>query len=127
MADVSPLDGKSLVAIALLSDRRETWSVISYSDLADKIGHVQLGMGPILDRVGAWCYNIGKQSLAMLVIGANGEPSEGMFRAFRGDYDPVTHENYESRRLRLWREDRSDVKLPTLPEDITRAYATVKG
>jgi hypothetical protein len=124
MATTSPIDIKALATIAFLVDRHETWSVITYADLAKKLGHVPRGLSPILDRVGAWCFSIHKQSLAMLVIGANGEPSEGMFRAFRGDPDPVTRGNYELRRLQLWREDWSEIALPT-PDEIATAYAAV--
>jgi hypothetical protein len=122
---LSPLDTKALATIALPSDRREKWSVITYGDLAAKLGHARQGLAGILDRVGAWCFSIHKQSLAMLVIAETGDPNEGMFRAFRGELDPVTRENYEQRRVQLWREDWSDVALPT-PQAIAAAYAAAR-
>jgi hypothetical protein len=122
MATTSPLDTKALATIALLMDRRETWSVITYGDLAKKLRHAQQGLTQILDRVGAWCFSMRKESLAMLVIGASGEPSDGMFRAIPSDPNPVTRKNYELRRLQLWRENWSDVSLPT-PDEIATAYA----
>ena len=99
---MSPLDTKALAAIALLWGRKDTWSVITYGDLAARLGHAQQGLGEILNRVGAWCGSINKQSLAMLVIGAEGNPHSGMFSPFRGEDDPVTKENYERRRVDLW-------------------------
>jgi hypothetical protein len=123
---MSPLDTKALATIALLWDRKDNWSVITYGDLAKRLGHAQQGLSEILNRVGAWCHSVHKQSLAMLVIGAHGEPHGGMFVPFRGDDDPVTKENYERRRVQLWREDWSDVKLPT-PEEIASAYTQRKA
>jgi len=119
---MSPLDFKALAAIALLWDRKEDWAVITYGDLAKKLGHAQQGLSDILNRVGAWCYSVERQSLAMLVISVEGEPNEGMFRAFPGDTNPVTHKNYERRRVELWKEDWSDVALPT-QEDVAAAYS----
>ena len=122
---VSPLDMKALATIAFLMDRRENWSVITYGDLAKRLGHAQQGLGGILDRVGAWCFSINKQSLAMLVISEQGEPNEGMYRHFKGDTDPVTKESYERRRVQLWREDWSNVVLPTV-EEIAASYDKLK-
>jgi len=122
---MSPLDSKALATIALLLDRRETWSVITYGDLAKKLGHAPQGLAAILDRVGAWCLSIQKQSPAMLVIAESGEPNDGMYRALRGESDPVTRENYERRRVQLWREDWSDAALPT-PEAIAAAYEAAR-
>lgn len=122
---MSPLDPKALATIAFLMDRRQAWSVITYGDLAKRLDHAPQGLGPILDRVGAWCFSIKKQSLAMLVISEQGEPNEGMYRHFRGDTDPVTKDNYESRRVQLWREDWSGVALPAV-EEIDRAYDSLK-
>ena len=123
-SSISPLDSKALATIALLWDRKESWSVITYGDLAKRLGHAPQGLAGILDRVGAWCVSVHKQSLAMLVIGTGGEPHEGMYRPFPGQTNTVTKENYESRRVHLWREDWSDVKLPT-PEEIAVAYRAV--
>jgi len=122
---MSPLDTKALATVALLFDRRNTWSVITYGDLAKRLNHAPHGLTEILNRVGAWCLSIHKQSLAMLVIGAEGQPHGGMFIPLRGDDDPVTKENYEHRRVSLWREDWSDVTFPT-PEEIASAYAQRK-
>ncbi len=61
----------------------------------------------------------------MLVIGVEGNPHSGMFSPFRGEDDPVTKENYERRRVQLWRENWSDVKLPAL-EEIASAYVQQK-
>jgi hypothetical protein len=121
----SPLDTKALATIAFLMDRRETWSVITDGDLARRLGHAQQGLGGILDRVGAWCRSINMQSLAMLVIGEHGDPNEGMYHHFKDDPEPVTKENYERRRVRLWREDWSGVALPTV-EQIADAYEKLK-
>jgi hypothetical protein len=66
---MSPLDYKALAAITLLWSRKDTWSVITYGDLAKRLGHAQQGLAEILNRVGAWCHSVHKQSLAMLVIG----------------------------------------------------------
>ncbi len=121
----SPLDTKALATIAFLTGRRETWSVVTYGDLAKRLGHAQQGLGGILDRVGAWCRSIKKQSLAMLVISEQGEPNEGMYHPFKDDLEPVTRENYERRRVQLWREDWSDVTLPTV-EQIADAYEKLK-
>ncbi|HEY5046796.1 MAG TPA: hypothetical protein VII49_02095 [Rhizomicrobium sp.] len=121
----SPLDTKALATVAFLMDRRESWSVITYRDLAKRLGHPQYGLGDILDRVGAWCRSVNKQSLAMLVIGEHGDPNEGMYHHFKGDADPVTKENYERRRVGLWRENWSDAVLPTV-EQIADAYEKLK-
>jgi hypothetical protein len=110
----SPLDEKALGAIAILMDRRGMWSVITYGDLAARLGHVPHGLGPILHRVHVWCGSVGKLSLAMLAINEEGRPSEGMFDG--DDADPITPQNYEQRRVKLWREDWRDIRLPTLDE-----------
>jgi len=115
----SPLDVKALATIAILMNRRETWSVITYGDLAERLGHVPQGLSAILDRVGAWCRSIGKQSLPMLVIDEEGRPRQGMFV---GDSNTVTPENYDQRRVRFWRENWDGARLPTL-EEIAAAYA----
>jgi hypothetical protein len=119
----SPLDIKALGTIAILMDRRETWSVITYGDLADRLAHVPQGLSQILDRVGAWCRSIGKQELPMLVIDEEGKPRQGMYEHPPGaGGDPVTPQTYDQRRVRLWREDWTGVTLPTL-EQIATAYA----
>jgi hypothetical protein len=125
---MSPLNGKALAAIALLSDRRENWSVIKYGDLAKRIGHPAHFLGDVLDRVGAWCYEQNIQSLALLVINDhNGRPSPGLFKnIFRKD-DPVTEENYEERRLLLWNENWTKIILPTDPQDIERSFLAQTG
>lgn len=110
----SPLDEKALGAMAILMNRRSTWSMITYGDLAARLGHVAQGMGPILHRVHVWCNRIGKLSLAMLVIAEEGQPRPGMFEG--DDADPITPQNIDQRRVRLWREDWSGVRLPSIDE-----------
>lgn len=118
----SPLDAKALAAIAILMNRRETWSVITYGDLADRLGHARYGLGQILDRVGSWCRSIDKESLAMLVIDEEGKPREGMYDHPPGDSGPpVTRQTIDQRRVRLWRQDWTAVAVPTL-EQIDAAY-----
>jgi len=119
---MSPLDGKALAAIALLADRRENWAVITYGNLAKKVGHPAHFMGDVLDRVGAWCYSKEKQSLALLVISDDGKPSDGLFKDIFHISDPVTRENYEQKRLQLWTEPWLDVVLPTTLEEIDEAF-----
>jgi hypothetical protein len=71
-------------------------------------------LGPVLHRVHEWCKSINRSSLAMLVIDEEGQPRAGMFDG--DDADPITPQNYDQRRVRLWREDWSDVRLPTLKQ-----------
>jgi bisphosphoglycerate-dependent phosphoglycerate mutase len=122
----SSLDTKALATIAFLMDRRETWSIITCGDLAKRLNHARHGLTGILDRVGTWCFSIHKQSLAVLVISEQGEPNEGMYNSFKGETGPVTKENYERRRVQLWREDWSEVAVPT-PEEIAVAYEKFKA
>jgi hypothetical protein len=119
----SPLDGKALVAIAVLMGLQATWSVITYGELAKRIGHPQYALSDILDRVTAWCRKVKRQSLALLVISAEGEPNEGIFRPLPGDSHSITPENYLKRRVDLWSEDWSDVVLPTAADEIATIYA----
>jgi len=119
----SPLDVKALATIAILMDRRGTWSVITYGDLAERLGHVPQGLSQILDRVGSWCRSVGKESLAMLVIDEEGKPRRGMYEYPPGSSaEAVTPETYDQRRVKLWREDWSGIHIPTL-EQIADAYA----
>jgi hypothetical protein len=118
----SPLDIKALATIAILMNRRETWSVITYGDLAERLGHVPQGLSQILDRVGSWCRSVGKEELAMLVISEDGKPRPGMYDYPPGASHPVTPEIYDQRRVRLWREDWTGIHIPTL-EQIAAAYA----
>jgi alkylated DNA nucleotide flippase Atl1 len=121
----SPLDGKALISIGFLAARRDTWSVITYGQLGKRIGQPQRFIGDVLDRVGAWCYAQERRSLALLVINEDGEPSDGMFKKFRGQADPVTRENYERQRAELWQENWSEVELPSDPEEIAAAWERV--
>jgi hypothetical protein len=123
----SPLDGKALISIGLLAARRDMWSVITYGQLGNRIGHPPHLMGDVLDRVGAWCYAKELHSLALLVINEDGKPSEGMFRKFRGQADPTTRENYERKRAQLWQADSSWSKiiLPSSPDEIAEAWIQV--
>lgn len=116
----SPLDIKALATIAILMNRRTTWSVITYGDLGDLLDHPPYGLGQILDRVGRWCRSINKRSLALLVIDEEGKPRDGMF-GLPGHIEPITPETYEQQRVRLWREDWKGVAVPTL-EQIADAY-----
>ena len=47
---MSPLDTKALAAIALLWDRKDSWSVITYGDLAARLDHAPQGLGGIQSR-----------------------------------------------------------------------------
>lgn len=118
----SPLDVKAHATIAVLMNRRQTWSVITYGDLGKLLGHPPYALGDILDRVGSWCRSIGKQGLPMLVIDEEGKPRQGMYDYPPNASEPVTPETYDQRRVRLWREDWAGVQIPTL-EQIAAAYA----
>jgi hypothetical protein len=85
----STLDVKALATIAILMNRRETWSVITYGDLGKRIGHPPYALNDILDRVGSWCRSIGKQELPMLVIDEEGKPRRGMYAYPPGASDPI--------------------------------------
>jgi hypothetical protein len=107
---------KALAAIAILMGRRETWSLITYRDLADRLGHAPQGLAEILNAVGAWCRSLDKLSLVLTVVRENGEPAEGIYKF------ETTPENYLERRIQLYRDDTwKGVALPTLAQ-ITEAY-----
>ena len=118
----SPLDVKALATIAILMNRRETWSVITYGDLGRPLGQPPYGLGDILDRVGCWCRSVGKEELAMLVIDEERKPRQGMYNYPVGATDRSRQKPYDKRRVRLWRESWDGVRIPTL-EQIANAYA----
>jgi hypothetical protein len=117
-----PSDVKALATIAILMDRRDTWSVITYNDLGKRIDHPPFRFDNILDRVAFWCHSKGLDYLTLLVITEkDGNPARGMYANYLPN--PVTPETYPKRRVDLWRDAKwSDVKLPTI-EEITIAYA----
>jgi len=119
---MATLDEKALVALVLLVAKRDTWSVTTYGNLGKKINHPPNGLGPILNRIAAWCYENKRHSLALLVIGQNGKPEIGMFRNFADQPDPITEANYERKRLELWQEDWSVIILPTTSDEISAAF-----
>ena len=108
---------KALATIAILMGRRETWSLITYGDLAKRLDHPPYALNDILDAVGAWCRSVDKLSLVLIVVGEDGEPAEGLYKF------GTTPENYLARRIQLYRDCTSwkSVALPTL-EQIAEAY-----
>jgi hypothetical protein len=88
---------KALAAIVILLGRRETWSFITYGELADRLGHAPYGLNDILNAVGAWCRSLDKLSLVLTVVGEEGEPAEGLYKF------ETTPENYLKRRIQLYR------------------------
>jgi hypothetical protein len=108
---------KALATIAILMGRRETWSLITYGDLAERLDHPPYALNDILDAVGAWCRSLDKLSLVLTVVGENGEPAaEGLYKF------GTTPGNYLARRIQLYRDSAwKSVALPTL-EQIAEAY-----
>jgi hypothetical protein len=109
---VTRTDKKTIVAIAILSERREQHRTITYAELGKKIGLAHYGLRELLFRVGAWCYKHGKRSLALLVVTNDGKPEVGCFDNPPGHPDPTTPENYEHHKAALFAEDWSGTALP---------------
>jgi hypothetical protein len=117
---MSKTDAKAKKAIELLMPRRAEGLTMGYGELGAELPHPERFLGGILDRVGTWCYEQGKQSLALLVVDTNGKPRPGLYKSFR-DSERVTPENYEDRLAALLSEDWTGVKLPD-ETDIAEAY-----
>jgi hypothetical protein len=96
--------------------RRDTWSLITYGDLGNRINHNPHFLSHILNAMGAWCRSRGKLSLVLTMVTEKGEPGDGMFPP----WSETTHENYLEHRIRLYRDWKS-VALPTVKE-IEEAY-----
>jgi len=122
-AEASTLDAAVVAAIAILAERRLEGKNITYGALATLIGRHHRTLTPILNRVGAWCYSIGKGSLAMLVVNkSDGLPGWGFFERAPGEFDPITRKSYASRRRKLCAEDWSQVKIPPSAHEVAQAF-----
>jgi len=122
-SQASTLDGAVLAAIAVLAERRREGKNITYGALGALIGRHHRTLTPILDRVGAWCYSIGKGSLAMLVVSkSDGLPGWGFFEPGPGEPNPITPRTYHARRRKLCAEDWSRVKIPPSAHDVAQAF-----
>ena len=121
-----PSDYKAVSLIPLLRKERERHGDMRYGACGLALHHPQRFLGNILDRIGAWCRAQHKQSLALLVVDDTGKPRPGMYKTLPNDLDPVTPENYEERRARLYAEDWRDVGEATA-EDVADAYAEAVG
>jgi hypothetical protein len=120
---VSTLDGAVLAAITILAERRRERKSITYGALGTLIGRHHRTLTPILNRVGAWCYSIGKESLAMLVVSkSDGLPGWGFFEQGPGELNPITRKSYHSRRRKLCAEDWSQVKIPPSSREVAQAF-----
>src|SRR5215469_5115733 len=120
---VTTLDAAVLAAIAILAERRREGMNITYGALGTLIGRHHRTLTPILDRVGAWCYSIGKESLAILVVSkSDGLPGWGFFEQGPGELNPITRKSYHSRRRKLCAEDWSQVKIPPSARDVAQAF-----
>ncbi len=120
---VSTLDGAVLAAIAILAERRREGKNITYGALGTLIGRHHRTLTPILNRVGAWCYSIGKGSLAMLVVSkSDGLPGWGFFERGPGERNPITRKTYHARRRKLCAEDWSRVKIPPSAQEVAQAF-----
>jgi hypothetical protein len=119
----STLDGAVLAAIAILVERRREGTNITYGALGTLIGRHHRTLTPILNRVGAWCYSIGKGSLAMLVVSkSDGLPGWGFFEPAPGELHPITRKTYRTRRRKLCAEDWSRVKIPPSANEVAQAF-----
>ena len=122
-AQGSTLDAAVVAAIAILAERRREGKNITYGALATLIGRHHRTLTPILNRIGAWCYSIGKGSLAMLVVNkSDGLPGWGFFEQAPGELDPITRKSYPSRRRKLCAEDWSRVKIPPSAHEVAQAF-----
>jgi hypothetical protein len=120
---VSTLDAAVLAAITILAERRREGQNITYGALGRLIGRHHRTLTPILNRVGAWCYSIGKGSLAMLVVSqSDGLPGWGFFEQGHGEWNPITRKSYHARRRELCAEDWSQVKIPPSARDVAHAF-----
>jgi hypothetical protein len=120
---VSTLDAAVLATIAVLAERRGEGKSITYGALGNLIGRHHRTLTPILNRVGAWCYSIGKQSLAILVVSKSDRlPGRGFFEPGPGELDPITRKSYHARRRKLCAEDWSHVKIPPTARDVAQAF-----
>jgi hypothetical protein len=119
----STLDGAVLAAIVILAERRREGKNITYGALGALIGRHHRTLTPILNRVGAWCYSIGKGPLAMLVVSkSDGLPGWGFFERGPGELNPITRKTYHARRRKLCAEDWSRVKIPPGAHDVVQAF-----
>jgi hypothetical protein len=119
----STLDHAVLEAIAILVERRREGSSITYGALGTLIGRHHRTLTPILNRVGAWCYSIGKGSLPMLVVNkSEGLPGWGFFERAPGERNPITRKTYRTRRRKLCAEDWSRVKIPPSAHEVAQAF-----
>ena len=119
----STLDAAVLDAITILAERRREGKSITYGALGTLIGRHHRTLTPILNRVGAWCYSIGKGSLAMLVVSkSDGLPGWGFFERGPGELNPITRKSYRARRRKLCAEDWSQVKIPPSARDVAQAF-----
>jgi len=117
------LDAAVLAAITILAERRREGKNITYGALGALIGRHHRTLTPVLNRVGAWCYSIGKGSLAMLVVSkSDGLPGWGFFEPGLGELNPITRKSYRSRRRKLCAEDWSRVKIPPDAQEVARAF-----
>ena len=117
------LDAAVLATITVLAERRGEGKSITYGALGNLIGRHHRTLTPILSRVGAWCYSIGKQSLAILVVSKSDRlPGRGFFEQGPGELDPITRKSYHSRRRKLCAEDWSHVKIPPSARDVAQAF-----
>jgi hypothetical protein len=120
---VSTLDGAVLAAIDILAERRREGKNITYGALGTLIERHHRTLTPILNRVGAWCYSIGKGSLAMLVVSkSDGLPGWGFFEHGPGERNPITRKTYHIRRRKLCAEDWSRVKIPPSVQEVAQAF-----
>jgi hypothetical protein len=121
--NVSTLDAAVVAAITVLAERRREGKSITYGALGVLIGRHHRTLTPILNRVGAWCYSIGKQSLAILVVSKSDKlPGWGFFEQGPGERNPITRKTYHSRRRKLFVEDWSHVKIPPSAREVAQAY-----
>jgi len=119
----STLDDAVLAAIVILAERRREGKNITYGALGTLIGRHHRTLTPILNRVGAWCYSIGKGPLAMLVVSkSDGLPGWGFFERGPGERNPITRKSYPSRRRNLCAEDWSRVKIPPSAHEVAQAF-----
>jgi hypothetical protein len=124
VARSSTLDDSVRAAIRILAERRREGKNITYGALGALIGRHHRTLTPVLDRVGAWCYSIGRGSLAMLVVGkSDGLPGRGFFETSPGERSPVTRANYKARRRKFCAEDWSRVHIPPSAKEVADAFA----
>jgi hypothetical protein len=121
---IPTLDAAVLAAIIVLAERRSEGKNITYGALGALIGRHHRTLTPILNRVGAWCYSIGKESLAILVVSkSDGLPGWGFFEHGPGELNPITRKSYHARRRKLCAEDWSQVKIPPSAREVAQAFA----